>query len=92
MLIQNLKLQKQYFKELKDLQSKPTQYYSNLTVPGGTNYTENEIAIPGVEVQEKPQGIEVKPGVSEVFESNPELANAVYKALGFNQMITPGLS
>jgi len=26
----------------------PTQYYSNLTVPGGTNYTENEIAIPDV--------------------------------------------
>lgn len=27
---------------------KPTQYYSNLTVPGGTNYTENEIATPGI--------------------------------------------
>ena len=26
----------------------PTQYYSNLTVPGGTNYTENEIATPEV--------------------------------------------
>jgi hypothetical protein len=26
--------------------SLPTQYYSNLTVPGGTNYTENEIATP----------------------------------------------
>ena len=24
----------------------PTQYYSNLTVPGGTNYTENEISTP----------------------------------------------
>lgn len=24
----------------------PSQYYSNLTVPGGTNYTENEIATP----------------------------------------------
>ena len=24
----------------------PTQHYSNLTVPGGTNYTENEIATP----------------------------------------------
>lgn len=32
---------------------------------------------------------EVKPGVSELFESNPELANAVYEALGFNQLITP---
>jgi predicted NAD-dependent protein-ADP-ribosyltransferase YbiA (DUF1768 family) len=27
----------------------------------------------------------VKKGVSELFESNPELANAVYEALGFNQ-------
>ena len=26
--------------------SKPTKYYSNLTVPGGTNYTENEISTP----------------------------------------------
>lgn len=26
----------------------PTQHYSNLTVPGGTNYTENEIATPGI--------------------------------------------
>ena len=28
---------------------------------------------------------EVKPGVSELFESNPELANAVYEALGFGK-------
>ena len=28
--------------------SNPTQYYSRLTVPGGTNYTENEIATPGI--------------------------------------------
>ena len=26
----------------------PSQYYSNLTVPGGTNYTENEIATPAI--------------------------------------------
>ena len=31
-------LQKQY--------NNPTQYYSNYTVPGGTNYTENEIVTP----------------------------------------------
>lgn len=30
----------------KDFEDKPTQYYSNLTVPGGTNYTENEISTP----------------------------------------------
>ena len=28
--------------------STPTSYYSNLTVPGGTNYTENEIATPAL--------------------------------------------
>ena len=32
----------------KQLEEKPTQYYSNLTVPGGTNYTEQEIATPGI--------------------------------------------
>lgn len=30
------------------------------------------------------KGIQVKPGVSELFESNPTLANAVYEALGLN--------
>lgn len=51
-----------------------SQYYSNLTVPGGTNYTENKIETPGVEVQEKPKGITTKKGVNSVFEQNPELA------------------
>ena len=32
----------------KQLEEKPTQHYSNLTVPGGTNYTENEIATPAI--------------------------------------------
>jgi hypothetical protein len=31
---------------------------------------------------------EVKPGVQELFDSNPELANQVYEALGFNKLIT----
>ena len=30
----------------------------------------------------------IKPGVQELFESNPELANQVYEALGFKQTIT----
>lgn len=42
----------EYFKDFKKAknsnQGKPTQYYSNLTVPGGTNYTENEIATPDI--------------------------------------------
>lgn len=33
--------------EFKQLES-PTQYYSSLTVPGGTNYIENEIATPAI--------------------------------------------
>ncbi len=38
-----------YEKELEKLKSKiNTQHYSNLTVPGGTNYTENEIATPAI--------------------------------------------
>jgi hypothetical protein len=31
-------------------------------------------------------------GVSELFESNPELANAVYEALGFRQKVNPDVS
>ena len=30
---------------------------------------------------------EIKEGVQELFESNPELANAVYKALGFKYLL-----
>lgn len=52
-----------------------TKEYANMTVPGGTNYTENEIATPGRLVEEKPQGTEVKQGVNGVFEQSPELAN-----------------
>ena len=38
------------YNRVKDLAIKkePTSYYSNLTVPGGTNYTENEIATPAI--------------------------------------------
>jgi hypothetical protein len=35
-----------------------------------------------------PMFTEVKSGVQELFDSNPELANQVYEALGFNQLIT----
>jgi hypothetical protein len=31
----------------------------------------------------------IKPGVEELFDSNPELANAVYEALGVGNLITP---
>lgn len=66
----------EFDKILKKYNETPnSSYYSNLTVPGGTNYTENEIATPGVEIQEKPQGVSAKEGVQELFESNPELAS-----------------
>ena len=34
--------------EERENRRKPTQHYSYLTVPGGTNYTENEIATPAI--------------------------------------------
>lgn len=36
------------FEEHRKSTLKLTQHYSNLTVPGGTNYTENEIATPAI--------------------------------------------
>jgi len=43
--------EREYEEALDEFKSKegnerPTQHYSNLTVPGGTNYTENEISTP----------------------------------------------
>jgi len=37
-----------YNNTLEKIEDLPTNYYSTLTVPGGTNYTENEIATPGI--------------------------------------------
>jgi predicted kinase len=55
-------------------------------------YTTNKAKLPAVAapapVATKPattQPAQVKPGVEELFESNPELANAVYEALGFSK-------
>lgn len=38
----------QFNEAYNSLPKNPTQHYSNLTVPGGTNYTENEIATPAI--------------------------------------------
>jgi len=38
----------EYENAFNSRQDKPSRYYSNMTVPGGTNYTENEIATPAV--------------------------------------------
>ena len=55
-------------------------------------YTTNKAKLPVVTVAApapvaKSQSAQVKPGVAELFESDPELANAVYGALGFNKII-----
>ena len=42
--------------------------------------------------KEKEPVTEVKPGVEELFDSNPELANQVYQALGFKTFDTKGVS
>jgi hypothetical protein len=39
--------------EVKKGEGTPSSYYANLTVPGGTNYTENEIATPDITPNEK---------------------------------------
>ena len=45
-----------------------------------------------IEFNKRENTTSVKPGVSELFESNPELANAVYEALGFRQKVNPDVS
>jgi hypothetical protein len=42
-----------------------------------------------IEMNKVQEELLVKPGVEELFNSTPELANQVYEALGFNQLITP---
>ena len=46
----SIKRNKEKLKEVQEFKNteKPTQHYSNLTVPGGTNYTENEISTPDI--------------------------------------------
>ena len=83
--------------EERENKRKPTQYYSNLTVPGGTNYTENEIATPGITPSIKghaefatDNGIgwfrsdEEKPHITyaESFEEIKDLENKGYQKIG----------
>lgn len=48
-----------------------------------SNVNKNEILSDEVKVTKEDSKKEIKPGVEELFESNPELANGVYEALGF---------
>ncbi len=44
---ERLEIPEEEYNKIKELaQKSPTQHYSNLTVPGGTNYTEQEISTP----------------------------------------------
>ena len=47
------------------------------------NSTDRFPSLKEIGVKEKPAPI--KPGVQELFDSNPEIANAVYEALGFKE-------
>lgn len=68
--------------------------FQNLEAKG---YNYSEITIDGVKIGTWSKSrttqptvqpvVEVKEGVSELFESNPELANAVYEAAGFNNTL-----
>ena len=42
-------ISKQEYEDFNNNKQIPTKHYSNLTVPGGTNYTENEIKTPAIE-------------------------------------------
>jgi hypothetical protein len=55
------------------------EFYSYGYIPSADNY---DIVEPVFETENKEQ---VKPGVEELFNENPELANQVYEALGFKQ-------
>jgi hypothetical protein len=73
-----------------------------ITKPNGKKYTPkyelaNEQIVEEPQVDNRDNTIEsprlsevtkIKEGVSELFESNPELANQVYEALGFKQSVT----
>lgn len=76
-------------KRLYDNMKAKSYNYSEITVDGQVIGTWSKATTqPTVE----PVG-EVKEGVPEIFESNPELANAVYEALGFKQELnTKGIS
>ena len=59
------------------------KYYKNFI-----EYFENTMPIEGNMYQISEEG-KIKPGVEELLDSNPELANEVYEAAGFNNLIKP---
>jgi hypothetical protein len=54
----------------------PDYFYSNPTIISQIPESSEEVTNPS-------EAVPIKPGVEELFNSNPELANQVYKALGF---------
>ena len=72
----------------KNMEAKEGYNYSEITVDGqviGTwSKTQSQTTVTSdVKVISEKTSTSIKPGVSELFESNPELANAVYEALSF---------
>jgi hypothetical protein len=56
----------------------PTQYYSNLTVPGGTNYAENEIATPAITPNIKGHAQFATPNGIGWFRSDEQVKDGIY--------------
>jgi hypothetical protein len=56
----------------------PTQYYSNLTVPGGTNYEENEIATPAITPSIKGHAQFATPNGIGWFRSDEQVKDGIY--------------
>ncbi len=56
-----------------------------LSFPEGPAISDENIDSSGGSATDSPIKENIKPGVPELFESNPDLANAVYEALGFKQ-------
>jgi len=64
----------------------PTEIYSNLTVPGGTNYTENEIATPAITPSIKGHAeFATDQGIG-WFRSDDKASNKEYSVQDFNDM------
>ena len=65
----------------KTPEGKPCDFFRQLQEQYGTD---EAIRLKGIALSNKKVNDYIKPGVSELFESNPELVNAVYETLGLN--------
>jgi hypothetical protein len=82
--------EREYLKDKKEGEKQgnmiPTQIYSSLTVPGGTNYTENEIATPAITPSIKGHArFATDQGIG-WFRSDDKASNKEYSVQDFNDM------